>query len=123
MAETGTKENRVEELQQEWEEKQLEPALKKMPESQPEFTTVSLKPIKRLYTPADLAGIKLRMPPGEAWQFLGRALGAVAARVEHGKRVAEAHCAWSRMWPSFQSSIESRRRPWSARRSTWRPTA
>ncbi len=55
MAETGTKENRVEELQQEWEEKQLNPALKKMPESQPEFTTVSLKPIKRLYTPADLA--------------------------------------------------------------------
>jgi methylmalonyl-CoA mutase N-terminal domain/subunit len=55
MAETGTKENRVEELQQEWEEKQLEPALKKVPESQPEFTTVSLKPIKRLYTPADLA--------------------------------------------------------------------
>src|SRR3546814_8790192 len=27
-------------------------------------------------TPADMAGIKLRMPPGEAWQFLGESLGA-----------------------------------------------
>ncbi len=27
-------------------------------------------------TPADLAGVKLRMPGGEAWQFLGQALGA-----------------------------------------------
>jgi len=27
-------------------------------------------------TPADLAGINLRMPPSDAWQFLGRALGA-----------------------------------------------
>ena len=37
---------------------------------------VGLKPKKKINTPADLAGIKLRMPPGEAWQFLGRALGA-----------------------------------------------
>lgn len=37
---------------------------------------VGLKPNKRINTPADLAGIKLRMPPGEAWQFLGEALGA-----------------------------------------------
>jgi TRAP-type C4-dicarboxylate transport system substrate-binding protein len=27
-------------------------------------------------TPADMAGIKLRMPGGDAWQFLGQALGA-----------------------------------------------
>jgi hypothetical protein len=27
-------------------------------------------------TPADLAGIKLRMPPGEFWQFLGESIGA-----------------------------------------------
>jgi TRAP-type C4-dicarboxylate transport system substrate-binding protein len=26
--------------------------------------------------PADLAGIKLRMPPGEVWQFVGTAMGA-----------------------------------------------
>lgn len=37
---------------------------------------VNLRPRKRVATPADLAGMKLRMPPGEAWQFLGEALGA-----------------------------------------------
>ena len=37
---------------------------------------LGLKPDKEIRTPADLAGIKLRMPPGEAWQFLGEALGA-----------------------------------------------
>ena len=31
---------------------------------------------KKINTPADMAGIKLRMPGGEAWQFLGTALGA-----------------------------------------------
>jgi TRAP-type C4-dicarboxylate transport system substrate-binding protein len=30
----------------------------------------------KITTPADMAGIKLRMPGGEAWQFLGTALGA-----------------------------------------------
>jgi TRAP-type C4-dicarboxylate transport system substrate-binding protein len=37
---------------------------------------VGLKPEKKINTPADMAGIKLRMPGGEAWQFLGTALGA-----------------------------------------------
>ena len=37
---------------------------------------VGLKPDKKINTPADLAGIKLRMPGGDAWQFLGSALGA-----------------------------------------------
>jgi len=37
---------------------------------------VGLKPNKKINTPADLAGIKLRMPPGDAWQLLGRSLGA-----------------------------------------------
>jgi TRAP-type C4-dicarboxylate transport system substrate-binding protein len=37
---------------------------------------VGLKPKKKIHTPADLAGIKLRMPPGDAWQLLGRSLGA-----------------------------------------------
>src|SRR2546421_4389905 len=37
---------------------------------------VNLKPDKPIRTPADLAGIKLRMPPGEFWQFLGESLGA-----------------------------------------------
>ena len=37
---------------------------------------VNLKPDKQIRTPADLAGIKLRMPPGEFWQFLGESIGA-----------------------------------------------
>ena len=37
---------------------------------------VGLKPKKKISTPADLAGVKLRMPPGDAWQLLGRSLGA-----------------------------------------------
>lgn len=37
---------------------------------------VNLKPRTRITTPADMRGIKLRMPPGETWQFLGEALGA-----------------------------------------------
>jgi TRAP-type C4-dicarboxylate transport system substrate-binding protein len=37
---------------------------------------VNLKPSKKISTPADMAGIKLRMPPGEFWQFLGESIGA-----------------------------------------------
>jgi len=37
---------------------------------------VNLKPTKKINTPADLAGIKLRMPPGEFWQFLCESIGA-----------------------------------------------
>jgi len=37
---------------------------------------VNLKPEKEIKTPADMAGVKLRMPGGDAWQFLGTALGA-----------------------------------------------
>jgi TRAP-type C4-dicarboxylate transport system substrate-binding protein len=37
---------------------------------------IGLKPNKKITTPADMAGIKLRMPGGDAWQFLGAALGA-----------------------------------------------
>jgi TRAP-type transport system periplasmic protein len=37
---------------------------------------VGLRPETRIQTPEDMAGIRLRMPPGEAWQFLGQALGA-----------------------------------------------
>jgi TRAP-type C4-dicarboxylate transport system substrate-binding protein len=36
---------------------------------------VNLKPDRQVRTPADLAGIKLRMPPGEFWQFLGESIG------------------------------------------------
>jgi tripartite ATP-independent transporter DctP family solute receptor len=37
---------------------------------------VGLSVDKKINTPEDMAGIRLRMPPGEAWQFLGEALGA-----------------------------------------------
>ncbi|HRD98790.1 MAG TPA: TRAP transporter substrate-binding protein DctP [Rubrivivax sp.] len=37
---------------------------------------VGLKGKKKISTPADLAGVKLRMPPGDAWQLLGKSLGA-----------------------------------------------
>jgi methylmalonyl-CoA mutase, N-terminal domain len=37
-----------------WEEHTLRPTLEKNPERQPEFTTISGHPIRRLYTPADL---------------------------------------------------------------------
>jgi TRAP-type transport system periplasmic protein len=37
---------------------------------------INLKGDKEIKTPADMAGIKLRMPGTDAWQFLGTALGA-----------------------------------------------
>ena len=37
---------------------------------------VGLKGKKKVNGPADLAGVKLRMPPGDTWQLLGRSLGA-----------------------------------------------
>jgi methylmalonyl-CoA mutase, N-terminal domain len=39
-----------------WEENTLRPTLEKSPERQTQFTTISAHPIRRLYTPADLAG-------------------------------------------------------------------
>jgi TRAP-type transport system periplasmic protein len=37
---------------------------------------VGLRTTKKVMVPADLAGVKLRMPPGEVWQFVGTAMGA-----------------------------------------------
>ncbi|MCU7374700.1 TRAP transporter substrate-binding protein DctP [Paucibacter sp. O1-1] len=37
---------------------------------------LGLKTKKRINVPADLAGVKLRMPPGDTWQMLGRSIGA-----------------------------------------------
>jgi tripartite ATP-independent transporter DctP family solute receptor len=37
---------------------------------------VNLRSDKKVMTPADLAGVNLRMPGTDAWQFLGKALGA-----------------------------------------------
>ncbi|MFM1855383.1 MAG: hypothetical protein RLZ83_692 [Pseudomonadota bacterium] len=37
---------------------------------------INVRTDKPIMTPADMAGIKLRMPGGEGWQFVGKALGA-----------------------------------------------
>jgi TRAP-type transport system periplasmic protein len=37
---------------------------------------LGLRTTKKIMRPADLAGVKLRMPPGEVWQFVGTAMGA-----------------------------------------------
>jgi methylmalonyl-CoA mutase N-terminal domain/subunit len=43
--------DRLHEAEQEWEERTLNPTLKRIPESKKTFTTTSLAPIERLYTP------------------------------------------------------------------------
>ncbi|HEY3138793.1 MAG TPA: methylmalonyl-CoA mutase family protein [Blastocatellia bacterium] len=45
----------LEEAEREWEERTLGPALKRAPETRERFTTVSLTPVERLYTPNSLA--------------------------------------------------------------------
>ncbi len=37
---------------------------------------LNLREVREVRTPADLAGVKLRMPGSDTWQFLGRCLGA-----------------------------------------------
>lgn len=37
---------------------------------------VNLKGDRKIMKPQDLAGVKLRMPGGESWQFLGQSIGA-----------------------------------------------
>jgi len=46
--------NRLQEAEREWEEQTLNPALKRSPETKARFTTVSLEPVERLYTPNSL---------------------------------------------------------------------
>ncbi|MCS6885157.1 MAG: methylmalonyl-CoA mutase family protein [Acidobacteriota bacterium] len=46
--------DKLEEAEKRWEENVLKPTLKRMPERYERFTTVSLTPIKRLYTPNDI---------------------------------------------------------------------
>jgi methylmalonyl-CoA mutase N-terminal domain/subunit len=47
----------AETAKQRWEREVLEPALKKAPEREPQFTTISGRPIERLYTAGDLADL------------------------------------------------------------------
>ncbi len=46
--------DRLQEAEREWEERTLQPTLKRLPESKKSFTTTSLAPVERLYTPASL---------------------------------------------------------------------
>src|SRR5499433_222549 len=46
---------RLQEAEREWEDRTLRPALKHRPESKPEFTTTSLAPVDRLYTPNSIS--------------------------------------------------------------------
>ena len=53
---------------------------------------VNLRGDKTIKTPADLSGVKLRMPPGEFWQFLGESIGANPTPV-----------AYTELYPALQT--------------------
>ncbi|MDR7035102.1 TRAP transporter substrate-binding protein DctP [Mesorhizobium sp. BE184] len=46
---------------------------------------VNLKGDKKIMKPEDMAGIKLRMPGGEAWQFLGESIGANPVAMDYAE--------------------------------------
>lgn len=47
--------------------------------------TINLRQAKPAMTPADMKGIKLRMPNSETWLFLGKALGANPVPIDWGE--------------------------------------
>jgi TRAP-type C4-dicarboxylate transport system substrate-binding protein len=46
---------------------------------------VNLKGDKKIDRPEDLSGVKLRMPGGEAWQFLGESIGANPVAMDYAE--------------------------------------
>lgn len=46
---------------------------------------LNLKGDKKIMKPEDLAGVKLRMPGGEAWQFLGESIGANPVAMDYAE--------------------------------------
>ncbi|MBL6945353.1 MAG: sialic acid TRAP transporter substrate-binding protein SiaP [Rhodospirillales bacterium] len=46
---------------------------------------LNLRDVRDVKTPADLKGVKLRMPGSKAWQFLGKALGAAPTPLAFGE--------------------------------------
>jgi TRAP-type C4-dicarboxylate transport system substrate-binding protein len=46
---------------------------------------VNLREVRKVMTPADLKGVKLRMPGSKEWLFLGEALGATATPLAFGE--------------------------------------
>jgi methylmalonyl-CoA mutase N-terminal domain/subunit len=69
MSTTKNPADAVRAAEERWREETLEPTLKKMPERMKEFTTVSLAPIERLYTPSDVAGIDFETEIGFPGEF------------------------------------------------------
>jgi methylmalonyl-CoA mutase, N-terminal domain len=61
--------DRTETSKQRWEREVLDPALKKSPERPGPFTTISGRPIERLYAPEDLHGIDYDRDHGNPGQF------------------------------------------------------
>jgi len=61
--------NRLAEAQAEWEERVLKPTLKRMPETRSQFTTTSLTPIDRLYTPQSVPDFDYEKELGFPGQF------------------------------------------------------
>jgi methylmalonyl-CoA mutase N-terminal domain/subunit len=54
---------------EQWEEETLNPTIRKMPEREPQFTTTSLTPIDRLYTPVDVADLDYERDLGFPGQY------------------------------------------------------
>lgn len=46
---------------------------------------VNLRGDRKINTPADMEGVKLRMPGGEAWQFLGESIGANPVAMDYSE--------------------------------------
>ncbi|WP_033054479.1 sialic acid TRAP transporter substrate-binding protein SiaP [Sinorhizobium meliloti] len=46
---------------------------------------VNLKGDKKVMKPEDLSGVKMRMPGGESWQFLGKAIGANPVAMDYAE--------------------------------------
>jgi len=57
------------EAELEWEARTLKPALAKSPERKEEFTTLSVVPVERLYTPADLADFDYARDLGDPGEY------------------------------------------------------
>lgn len=49
---------------------------------------LNLRGDKEIKTPADMAGVKLRMPGGASWQFLGASLGAAPVAIAYAELYA-----------------------------------
>ena len=46
---------------------------------------LNLKGDRKIEKPEDLTGVKLRMPGGEAWQFLGESIGAAPVAIDYAE--------------------------------------